>query len=62
MKTKHGSKIPIVIPDDIVRVVGPGSRDIVNYCCLFMWCTISFRDDNWQAILTKTWRSDVVEG
>lgn len=30
MKTKHGSKIPIVIPYDIERAVGPGSRDIIN--------------------------------
>ncbi|XP_070041672.1 uncharacterized protein [Nicotiana tomentosiformis] len=53
MKTKHGSKIPIVIPDDIMRAVGPGSRDIVNYCGLIMRSTISFRDGNWQAIIAK---------
>ncbi|KAH0667038.1 hypothetical protein KY285_028244 [Solanum tuberosum] len=55
-------KFSIVIPDDIVRVVVPGSRDIVNYCGLIMRHTMLFRDDNWQAIITKTWRSDVVEG
>ncbi|KAK4719856.1 hypothetical protein R3W88_018194 [Solanum pinnatisectum] len=51
-------KFSIVIPDDIVRVIVPGSRDIVNYCCLIMRHTILFRDDNWQAIITKTWRSN----
>nr|XP_009771885.1 PREDICTED: uncharacterized protein LOC104222355 isoform X2 [Nicotiana sylvestris] len=53
LKTKHGSKIPIVIPDDIMRVVGPVSRDIVNYCGLIMRSAISFRDGNWQAIIAK---------
>nr|XP_009792238.1 PREDICTED: uncharacterized protein LOC104239325 [Nicotiana sylvestris] len=53
MKTKYGSKIPIIIPDDIVRAVGPGSRDIVNYCGLIMRSTISFRDGDWKAIIAK---------
>lgn len=53
MKTKHGSKIPIVIPYDIERAVGPGSRDIVNYCGLIIRSTISFRDGDWQEIITK---------
>ncbi|OIT36597.1 hypothetical protein A4A49_06472 [Nicotiana attenuata] len=38
---------------DIERAVGPGSRDIVNYYGLIMCSTISFRDGDWQEIITK---------
>ncbi|XP_019257269.1 PREDICTED: uncharacterized protein LOC109235562 [Nicotiana attenuata] len=39
--------------DDIDRAVGLGARDIVNYCGLIMRSTISFRDGNWQKIVSK---------
>ncbi|XP_070038328.1 uncharacterized protein [Nicotiana tomentosiformis] len=53
IKTKYGGKITIMIPDDIDRVVGDGKRDIGNYCGLIMRSTISFRDGNWQKIVSK---------
>lgn len=53
MKTKYGSKIIVYIPDDIDRAVGPGSRDIVNYCGLIMRSTISFGDGDWANIFAK---------
>ncbi|KAL3348570.1 hypothetical protein AABB24_021973 [Solanum stoloniferum] len=53
MKTKYGSKITVHIPDDIDRAVGPGARDIVNYCGLTMRSTISFRDGDWATIFAK---------
>ncbi|XP_055817776.1 uncharacterized protein LOC129886903 isoform X2 [Solanum dulcamara] len=53
MKTKYGGKITVHIPDDIDRAVGPGARDIVNYCGLTMRSTISFRDGDWATIFAK---------
>lgn len=53
MKTKYGGKITVHIPDDIDRAVGPGARDIVNYCGLTMRNTISFRDGDWETIFSK---------
>ncbi|CAN4080469.1 unnamed protein product [Withania somnifera] len=53
MKTKYGSKIIVYIPDDIDRAVGPGARDIVNYCGLIMRSTISFTDCDWANIFAK---------
>ncbi|XP_009792327.1 uncharacterized protein LOC107805844 isoform X1 [Nicotiana tabacum] len=53
MKTQCGSKITVYIPDDIDRAVGPGARDIVNYCGLIMRSTISFRDGEWAKIFAK---------
>ncbi|KAF3658799.1 putative transcriptional regulator STERILE APETALA-like [Capsicum annuum] len=53
MKTKYGSKIIVHIPDDIDRAVGPGARDIVNYCGLIMRSTISFRDGEWAKNFAK---------
>ncbi|OIT28049.1 hypothetical protein A4A49_26371 [Nicotiana attenuata] len=43
----------VTIPDDIDRAIGPGATDIDNNCGLIMRSTISFRDENWQKILTK---------
>ncbi|KAM3323322.1 putative protein isoform X2 [Capsicum chacoense] len=53
MKTKYGSKIIVHIPDDIDRAVGPGARDIVNYCGLIMRSTFSFRDGEWAKNFAK---------
>ncbi|XP_059311964.1 uncharacterized protein LOC132063443 isoform X2 [Lycium ferocissimum] len=53
MKTQRGSKIKVHIPDDIDRAVGPGARDIVNYCGLIMRSTISLRDGDWATIFAK---------
>ncbi|KAK4354168.1 hypothetical protein RND71_026362 [Anisodus tanguticus] len=39
--------------DDIERAVGPGSRDSVNYCGFIMRSTISLRDGDWDAIISK---------
>lgn len=53
MKTQCGSKITVYIPDDIDRAVGPGARDIVNYCGLIMRSTISFRDGEWAKVFAR---------
>lgn len=49
-KTKNGQKIVVEISDEILRAVGDGSRDIVNYIGYITRCTCPLKVRKWTDI------------